>query len=459
MKLKTKLTALCAMLLVLVSGSLSGAMLWQVREQSYSALLERSEETMAELISAFSEFVYQDSSNPDSQQSWKVLLTYYFRSCGVPGSVLDINGEYLSASTPIDPADYLNVYSGGSPQSAEVFHNGKYYLVLGRAVDIRDIPCKIYLIVDASDIYAELLQLSVRFALLALSIGLLGLAAVRWIVFRTLGHLSELSEAADRIAAGNYSQRIPVKSRDEVGLLAENFNRMALAVETHVDTLQEQNARQKLFIGAVSHELKTPLTSLLLNVHTLRNVFLPEEKKEALLESMDAQLHWLDTLVKKLLSLLSMKKNAKLSITSVDELLKQVHTLSGDICIKYGVSLEITCNADFLLMDKDIMCSALINLIENSAKASDPGQTIHILADNTGFAVTDHGRGISEQDMKRVTDPFYMGDPSRSKANGGFGLGLSLIREIALVHGGRLELESTVGEGTTARIVLQCPQR
>jgi len=458
MKLKTKLTVLCALLIVLVSGSLSGAMLWQVREQSYSALLERSEETMAELISAFSEFVYQDSSNPDSQPSWKALLTYYFRSCGVPGSVLDINGEYLSAPTPIDPADYLNVYYGGSPQSAEVFHNGKYYLVLGRAVDIRDIPCKIYLIVDASDIYAELLQLSVRFALLALSIGLLGLAAVRWIVFGTLGHLSELSEAADRIAAGNYSQRIPVKSGDEVGLLAENFNRMALAVETHVDTLQEQNARQKLFIGAVSHELKTPLTSLLLNVHTLRNVFLPEEKKEALLESMDTQLHWLDTLVKKLLSLLSMKKNAKLSITSVDELLKQVHTLSGDICIKYGVSLEITCNADVLLMDKDIMCSALVNLIENSAKASDPGQTIHVLADNTGFAVTDHGRGISEQDMKRVTDPFYMGDPSRSKANGGFGLGLSLVREIALVHGGRLELESTVGEGTTARIVLQCPQ-
>ena len=73
---------------------------------------------------------------------------------------------------------------------------------------------------------------------------------------------------------------------------------------------------------------------------------------------------------------------------------------------------------------------------------------------NMGFTVTDHGRGIPEKDLERVTDPFYMGDPSRSKANGGFGLGLALVREIAAVHGGTLTLESTLGEGTTARIVI-----
>ena len=100
------------------------------------------------------------------------------------------------------------------------------------------------------------------------------------------------------------------------------------------------------------------------------------------------------------------------------------------------------------------MCIALVNLVENSAKASAPGQIIRIQASQTGFAVSDHGRGIPEKDLQRVTDPFYMGDPSRSKANGGFGLGLALVREIAAVHGGTLTLESSVGEGTTARIVI-----
>ena len=69
----------------------------------------------------------------------------------------------------------------------------------------------------------------------------------------------------------------------------------------------------------------------------------------------------------------------------------------------------------------------------------------------------DHGRGIPEKDLARVTDPFYMGDPSRSKQSGGFGLGLALVKEIAAVHGGRLEIESHPGQGTTARITLPHP--
>ncbi len=107
----------------------------------------------------------------------------------------------------------------------------------------------------------------------------------------------------------------------------------------------------------------------------------------------------------------------------------------------------------------DTVISRIINLVENSAKASKPGGSIEVLAVETGFTVSDHGRGIPEKDLQRVTDPFYMGDPSRSKANGGFGLGLALVREIASVHGGALELDSTVGEGTTVRIVLPEPQR
>lgn len=452
MKLKTKLTLLCALLIILISACLSGAMLWQVREQSYDALLMRSEQTMADLVSSFQSSVYQNVSDITLPQSEKALLTYYFRSCSVPGSVLAVNGEYLSAPTAIDPADYLDVHYGGSPQSAKVFHNGKHYLVLGRALDIRETLCKVYLVVDASDIYFELLQLVGRFAFLALIIGVLGLVLLWMLIFRTLQPLTELSGAAERIAAGNYSQRLPVNAADEVGLLADNFNQMAMAVETHVNALQEQNDRQNRFVGAVSHELKTPLTSLLLNIHTLQNVYLPDEKKEALLKSMDTQLHWLETMVKKLLSLISMKKNAVLSPTPVSVLLDQVHTLAGEICKKYSVSLKVVCNVDFLPVDKDLMCSALINLIENSAKASTPGQDILLHADNTGFTVTDQGRGISEQDIKRVTDPFYMGDPSRSKANGGFGLGLALVKEIAAVHQATLDIQSTPGVGTTVRM-------
>lgn len=452
MKLKTKLTALCAAVLCLVSVSLSGAMLWQVREQSYSALLERSEETFKELTDSFGQAVYH--TNVDLRESLpeKTFLIYCFRSAGVAGSTLVVNGETLSASTPFAPQEYLTVEY--TPKSARCVYQGKAYLVLGKLLDVREMPCQVYLTVDASYIHSQLLQLTGKFALLALTVGLLSLLAVYWLIGHALKPLTTLSEAADRIAAGSYSQRVPVQTKDEIGQLAGNFNGMAQAVETHVSTLQEQNQRQKLFTGAVTHELKTPLTSLLLNVNTLRTVYLTEEKRDVLLESMDAQLHWLETMVRKLLSLLSMQKNAKFSLVSVPEVLDQVQLLTKEICQKYGVSLEFSCNIPSLSMDKDLICSALVNLIENSAKASKPGQRILLTAEETGFTVTDYGRGIPEKDLKRVTDPFYMGDPSRSKANGGFGLGLALVREIAQVHGGTLELESTPGKGTTARLIL-----
>ena len=287
MKLKTKLTILCAALLLAVAVSLTAAMLWQVREQSYEALLQSTEETLNDLVDDFGTAVYRSSTDGLDSLSRKVLLTYCFRSCSVPGSALVVNGECLSASAQIDPERYLDARYG-STQSARACAGGRHFLILGRVTDAWGMDCSVYLAADATYIYSQLWQLSGRFALLALSIGLLGLGAVYWMISRTLRPLSRLSEAASSIADGNYSQRVPVVSQDEVGTLAGNFNRMALAVETHVDTLREQNERQKFFVGAVTHELKTPLTSLLLNVNTLRNVYLPEEKQEALLTSMDA---------------------------------------------------------------------------------------------------------------------------------------------------------------------------
>lgn len=103
MKLKTKLTALCAALLLAVAVSLTAAMLWQVREQSYEALFGSTEETLNDLVDDFGAAVYRSSTDGLDSLSRKVLLTYCFRSCSVPGSALTVNGERLSASARIDP--------------------------------------------------------------------------------------------------------------------------------------------------------------------------------------------------------------------------------------------------------------------------------------------------------------------------------------------------------------------
>lgn len=452
MKLETKLTAVCAALLLVVAAALSGIMLWQVREQSYRSLTEQSAQTLRVLSSDFSESVFHNGTAIESASSPRVVLRYLFQNYSVAGSALAFNGELISSPTEIDPRDYVTPSLGGGIQSARCRVSGKQYLVLGCASQWKQSVLQTYLVVDASYIHVDLTELLGRFVFLALWVYILGLFGVRWLIRRTLAPLAQLQKTAQYVAAGNYAQRVQVSSRDEVGLLAENFNRMAEAVENHVQSLTEQNARQQLFIGSVTHEFKTPLTSLLLNVDTLQNVCLPEEQQQELLESMDHQLHWLEQMVRKLLNLISLRASAQIKPASVSQLLESVRQMTKGTMQQYQTELEILCTADTLPMDRDLLCSALVNLVENSAKASSPGQTVTLRATKHTLEVADRGRGIPQQDLERVTEPFYMCDPSRSKATNGFGLGLALVKEIASVHGASLEIESTPGGGTTVRL-------
>lgn len=452
MKLTTKLTAICAALLLIATSFLSGMMLWQVREQSYSSLKEHSRERLNNLILSFTNLLTSDFSAIESAHSQKVYLRYHFQNLAVEGSVLSVNGDLVTSPTQIDPRNYLSVTLQTGVQAVRCSDKGKYYFILGQAMEYKDNIFQVYLISDATDIHKNLASLGKRCVCLTLGICALGLVCVLWLIRRTMAPLAQLQKTTERIASGSYGERVDIHSRDEVGLLAENYNRMAAAVEKHVQSLTEQNARQRLFIGSVTHEFKTPLTSLLLNVDTLRNVYLPEEMQQELLESMDGQLHWLEQMVHKLLQLISLHRSVRIQQASVPELLEQVRKITQGTMEKYGLVLEISCTTETLYMDKDLLCSALVNLVENSAKASLPGQSIYLRCQENRLEVSDNGRGIPQKDLERVTEPFYMCDPSRSKAKGGFGLGLALVKEIATVHGMALEIQSTPGVGTTVRL-------
>ena len=120
-----------------------------------------------------------------------------------------------------------------------------------------------------------------------------------------------------------------------------------------------------------------------------------------------------------------------------------------------GILLKTESSVQSLNLDADLMQSVLINLVDNAGKASGAGQTILLSADEKGFSVQDHGCGIPQEEVSRVTDPFYMVDRSRSKSQGGVGLGLALVKEIVQAHNAKLEIESTVSYGTTVHVLLQ----
>ena len=309
-----------------------------------------------------------------------------------------------------------------------------------------------YVVEDITGVYESITRMVWRFALIG-GVGiLLGFVLIGLLVRRSMQPLAVLKTAAGRIAAGGYGERATVLSKDEVGALANDFNRMAEAVENHIGELTETAERQRLFISGVTHEFKTPLTTVILNADTLQNAYMDEEERQTALSYIERQCKWLERITQKLLKLITLKQDIELKPSSVPQLFERVEESMAETLRQRDTRLISECKLNTLSMDADLMQSVLINLVDNASKASAPGQAVTMRAYDDVIEVSDNGIGIPESELARITEPFYVVDKSRSKKLGGSGLGLALVKEIVNAHGAALEIESSVGVGTTIRV-------
>ena len=178
----------------------------------------------------------------------------------------------------------------------------------------------------------------------------------------------------------------------------------------------------------------------------------PDATQNALVRIYD-QCKWLEQLSGKLMTLVLLQGEISLREESVAQLLEAVKESTADKLEKQNMKLCLNCEMDTLPMDFDLMRSALVNLVENARKASRDGQTIYLCAKNNTIEVRDFGQGIPAKELPRITEPFYMVDKSRSKKQGGAGLGLAIVQRIASAHGATLTAESVPGEFTAIKIV------
>ena len=203
-----------------------------------------------------------------------------------------------------------------------------------------------------------------------------------------------------------------------------------------------------------SHELKTPLTAISGYAQTLRTVKLSEEDREEALGYIYTEIKRLDRLAKKMMRLMQLDSEESLQMLPVDnkQLLRAVIETCKPAAEQKGVALRTGECGGTVRGDFDLLHDAMCNLADNAIKASGPGQTVILSASDDALTVTDEGCGIPKDEIKNLTEPFYMVDKSRSRQSGGAGLGLSLVKRIAQLHGAELEIESTVGEGTTVKL-------
>ena len=273
---------------------------------------------------------------------------------------------------------------------------------------------------------------------------------------RFLTPLYRLRDAAGVIAGGEYAQRVPVEGKDEIGEVSAGFNRMARRVEEHISALHAVNERQRQLLGSLSHELKTPMTAIQGYAETLQRVELPWERQQKALAYIQQECQRLSRLSAKMLELVSLSgEKAGIEEGRLDAaaLAEMVRTLTAGRLAGKELKLEIRIEEGaWIFGDQDLMVSFLVNLVDNAAKASSPGQTIWIRGRERGIFVLDRGCGIPGKELQRVAEPFYMVDKSRARKEGGAGLGLALCSQIARICGGEFVIRSREGKGTCAGI-------
>lgn len=217
--------------------------------------------------------------------------------------------------------------------------------------------------------------------------------------------------------------------------------------------LEATNEAQRQLIGSMSHELKTPLTAIKGYSETLLDVKLTPEQEEKALHYINRESGRLSRLSEKMMELTKLYEpecRIMLQETAIEDLFE---------CVKENVShrlqeTEITLVMEgeyegrHMYLDMDLMTSFLINLINNSIMASQPGARIYLGGGEHSLWVRDEGCGIPPEEVDKVRKAFYRVDKSRSRKSGNMGLGLALCEQIAAVHHGKMEIESIVGKGT-----------
>ena len=278
--------------------------------------------------------------------------------------------------------------------------------------------------------------------------------------YRLVQPLRQMSAAARSFGGGDFSVRVPVTSADELGQLALSFNNMA-------NSLSNSEGTRRSFIANVSHELKTPMTTIAGFIDGILDGTIPKEQEDKYLHIVSDEVKRLSRLVKSMLDLSRIDSGemklrpTQFNITQV--LVNTLLTFEQQIDEK---NIEIRGLEDsspqMVWGDQDLLHQVVYNLIENAVKFTNPGGYISTTVtdgiDRTTVVIENSGPGVAPEDLPMIFERFYKTDKSRSRDKNGMGLGLYIVRTILKLHGGDITVSSAVGQFCRFEFTLPKPQ-
>lgn len=399
-----------------------------------------------------------------------------FNKVNVPRMwVVDTEGTLIGGKAGLSPTDelcldhdQLNRALQGEVVSKQgkVTHETEPVLSVAVPIYVNDkVEGAIYVCNPLSEISASIAQ-TLKIVLFAglFAVGIV--AFVSYFISRSITRpIKQMTEISQQMAEGNFSHKACVCANDEVGELAENFNYMAATLDKTLHDLEDEKNKtaemermQREFVANASHELRTPLTSMRGFVEAiLDGVVTGKEQQSKYLKIILKETVRLHRLVNSLLDLSRLESGqVKLEVQELDlePIVERTVTKMNHLAKEKKLNLELSAaeNLPMVKGDEDLIEQVLINFVTNAIRFTPAWGTVKVVLEQSGdevcVKVSDTGIGIPPEELPNIWKRFYKVTEARSLSKEGSGLGLALVKEIVELLGGRVWVESTVGQGS-----------
>ncbi|AIQ74317.1 MULTISPECIES: sensor histidine kinase [Paenibacillus] len=400
----------------------------------------------------------QDSSNEQMMSTFAEFSDVSIFNISKDGNVILHSGVHdRSDRSFIQASDVSRIFAGKSVDFEYKDPAGHSYFIIGKPIMEGDTTQSVLYVMSSTESMKQSLA-SIRNLLLIAGIGAFILAiGITGVIAMILSRpLIKMQKATRKIAAGELETRLSIRSNDEIGFLAEAINDLAVDLQRYRDTRQE-------FLANISHELRTPITYLEGYTKVIKDgLYETEGERDLYLDIIHQEAHRLQHLVDDLFELAKMEEG-KVTLTQewidLSQLAEQAVRRVELKAKEKGLLLKLQLSGDAYMIrgDQKRMEQIIMNLLENAIRYTDEGEIIvhmEFAADAATLIVEDTGIGIPEEELPYIFERFYRVEKSRSRQYGGSGLGLSIVKKLVELHGGKIRMISQPGAGTRCEVQL-----
>jgi signal transduction histidine kinase len=436
-----------------------------VARESYQKQLQAYEEKATGEAYFIANSIYQDFSNLEdrdtlsSSNEEKTYRSYsnYYRQQGIRLAIKE--GPVLKYS------DGLNFFGDESEEEADAntmllrvdtIDEEKYITVQVRLKEPYDKYTLIYRY-HLKNFNQDWRNMTYYFVLAGAMISILLSVVLYFILRRLTKPILELHNATKEISEGNYKKRVMVKGNDEFAMLGNYFNVMSEKIQQNIEGLQEETEKKQRLVDNLAHELRTPLTAISGYAEYIQMANLNEEERYQAVAYIRSETKRLEKLSQVLLLLADVRESdVPMEFVSVERLVSATKRRFMQQLKEKNITFSYDGSDSRIYGNYELLEILISNLVENAIRASRQDQKIEVNSyeevQGVVLTITDHGIGMSQEDMLRIMEPFYRVDKARSRKHGGIGLGAALCKQIVEKHQAGIHYASEVNLGTTVKL-------